>query len=118
MINFSNWDSKDNNKSTYDNINYKMNRQEKNARYHKLRMLLLLKSVHGVLYVKCKLYMIKLAKEIFILDLEYHNKVFINAELQNRNYPLSMRFYDFIINYSLYTIGDLQFDKFKFLTNF
>lgn len=75
-------------------------------------------SVHGILFIKSKLQMIKLAKEIFILDLEYFKEVFIHRELQNRNYPLSMRFYDFIINYSLQTIDDLQFDKFKFIANF
>jgi hypothetical protein len=81
-------------------------------------MLLLMNSVHGVLFIKCKLHMIKLAKEIFILDLEYFNEVFIHIELQNRNYPLSMRFYDFIINYALQSIDVLQFDKFKFITQF
>jgi hypothetical protein len=44
-------------------------------------MLLLLNAIQGILRIKIKLFMIKLAKEIFLLDLEYHNEVFIHAEL-------------------------------------
>lgn len=58
--------------------------------------------------------MIALAKQLFMLELEQGHQVSINNELQNQNYPMSCRFYDFIINYALNTFNETKKCKYNF----
>ena len=81
-------------------LKYKHQKAMAGELYRKLDMLMYLKALQGILFVKTKLLMIDLAKKLFMLDLEQGIEVVIHRELQNQNYPLSFRYYDFIINYA------------------
>lgn len=49
--------------------------------YRKLDMLMYLKALKGVLFIKTKLQQIELAKQLFMLDLEQGFEVVIHREL-------------------------------------
>ena len=48
--------------------------------------------------LRLRLEQCKLAKQIFILDIEQGQEVFIPKELSQDNLPMTFRYYDFIIN--------------------
>ena len=58
-----------------------------------------MRAIHHVLFLKMALAKIKLAKELFILDLEQGNEVFIISELSQHSFPMSMCYYDSLLNY-------------------
>ena len=65
--------------------------------YMRTRLMLSLRMLKGLLFIEVLLAKIKLAKEIFVLDVEQGQDVFILDDLSQRHLPLSFRFYDPII---------------------
>ena len=63
----------------------------------KLTMLINLKAVHKMLYIKVKLKVISLSKEIFILNINLGNKIYVPKEININKFPSSFRYYDFIL---------------------
>lgn len=86
--------------SLMDTINYrdvvKYNQQkEKLTRlYSKLKIVVNLKAVGGVLMLKALITKIKFAKQIFVLEIEQMHEAYIPNELSNDNLPSSFWFYD------------------------
>jgi len=76
---------------------YKIRRTFLMKQYLKLRLVLALGLLHGLFFIETLLRKIKLAKQIFVLDLEQGQEVFILSDLSQRNLPLSFRYYDPII---------------------
>ena len=61
-----------------------INRHNKSLKYElykKLGLLLLLGAVHQILYVKLKLKLIALAKELFILNINLGIKIYVPREI-------------------------------------
>lgn len=56
-----------------------------------------MKTVKGLFYIDALLKRINLAKEIFVLDIEQGNDVFIMDDLSQQKLPISFRYYDPII---------------------
>jgi hypothetical protein len=62
-------------------LKYKHNKAMAGELYRKLDMLMYLKALKGVLFIKTKLQQIELAKQLFMLDLEQGFEVVIHREL-------------------------------------
>jgi hypothetical protein len=60
----------------------------------KLTLLINLRAVYGVLYVKTVLKKIELTKQLFLLNLESAEEVLIPKDLSMDKLPASFRFYD------------------------
>ena len=65
--------------------------------YMKIRLILALRMLKGLFFIETLLTKIKLAKQIFVLDVEQGQEVFILDDLSQRFLPPSFRFYDPII---------------------
>lgn len=115
LINYSRWGKEKMLSSGMNSIlKYKHNKAMAGELYRKLDMLMYLKALKGVLFIKTKLCMIDLAKRIFMLDLEQGLEVVIHNELQNQNYPMSYRYYDFILNYAHKNFSHQKLNKYTF----
>lgn len=53
-----------------------------------------LKAISGISLLRCLLRRIQIVKELFIIDIEQGQEVFIPKELSQDHLPLSFRFYD------------------------
>ena len=84
LVQFSNWDirAKDIKMSLNKRLQYKYKKSSKSEQIRKLDMILFLRSVKGILFIKSKLKKIELIKELFILELEQGGEVFIPNELK------------------------------------
>lgn len=69
--------------------------------YMKTRLMLSLKMLKGLFFIETLLTKIKLAKQIFVLDVEQGQEVFILDDLSQRHLPLSFRYYDPIIQITI-----------------
>lgn len=63
-------------------------------------MLFYFNCLKGTLYIKSKLMVIDISKKLFLNELERGVDVAIPMELQNQRYPMSCRYYDFIIDFA------------------
>lgn len=75
-------------------VSYKTKKLPKSEVYNNLKIIINLKMVNKNLFIKLALRKIKIAKEIFILDLEQGQEVFIPKEFSLDRYPLSFQYYD------------------------
>jgi len=96
-------------------IEFKKNRHSLSAKFERIKLILNLKAVDKVLFIKLLLKKIELAKEIFILEIEQGQEVFIPAELSIDQYPMSFRFYDMILNFTKEAVSQetKEFHSFK-----
>jgi hypothetical protein len=84
---YSVWDKSDEERVATMDRNKKetmINRHNKSLKYElykKLGLLLLLGAVHQILYVKLKLKLIALAKELFILNINLGIKIYVPREI-------------------------------------
>ena len=62
--------------------------------YQKLKIVVNLKAVKGVMMLKALITKIKYAKQIFVLEIEQSKEAYIPNELSNDNLPSSFWFYD------------------------
>lgn len=103
-------------------IEYKKNKYIQNALFEKIKLVLNLKAVNKVLYIKLLLKKIDLAKSLFILEIEQGEEVFIPPEISINQYPLSFRFYDSILNFTSSSVSqktkDFHSHKNTFRLNF
>ena len=67
--------------------------------YRKISLLYYIGALNKILFIKLRLKQIKLAKEIFILDIEEGIPVFLPSELKKTNMPLSLKYYDGTLNF-------------------
>ena len=74
-------------------------------------MLVNLKAVHRILFVKVKLKVISLAKELFILNIDLGNKIYVPKEININKFPSSYRYYDFILLFIQEYISELKKNK-------
>jgi hypothetical protein len=58
-----------------------------------------IKAVDKILYIKLKLKLIELTKELFLYDIEHSTEVHIPEELRLADLPSAYWYYDFLINY-------------------
>lgn len=78
----------------------------KSMEYMKISLLIKLKAVRGVLMIKTILRRIKLAKFLFIQEIEQGQEVFIPYQLSQDHFPISMRYYDPILHIVNLEISD------------
>ena len=78
-------------------LEFKFERNNRVDQYLRLKLVLSLGAVRGEFLIKIFLRIINLAKEIFVLNIEQGQEVFIPLELTQDNYPHSFRFYDPIL---------------------
>lgn len=76
---------------------YKIRRTFLMKQYMKIRLILALRMLKGLFFIETLLTKIKLAKQIFVLDVEQGQEVFILDDLSQRFLPLSYKYYDPII---------------------
>jgi hypothetical protein len=76
---------------------YKIRRSFLLKQYNKVKMLMDLRILKGLFFIEILLRRIKLAKQIFVLDVEQGQEVFIPKDLSQVNMPMSFRYYDPII---------------------
>ena len=62
--------------------------------YQKLKLVINLKALKGVLMLKALITKIKFAKQLFVLEIEQMKEAYIPNELSNDNLPSSFWFYD------------------------
>ena len=62
-----------------------------------LQLALTLKCINGLSYIKCLLTRISISKNLFVLEMEQGNDVFIPKDLTQSRLPMSMRYYDAIL---------------------
>lgn len=62
-------------------INYKNNRLYKSNQFNKIKILLNMRAVQHILFLKLAIAKIKIAKSLFVLDLEQGNEVFIHKDI-------------------------------------
>ena len=79
----------------------------------KLKLVLGLKSLPGILYIRAMLMKIELSKQIFVLEIQDGLEVFICKDLSQQDMPLSFRFYDPIIHIILEKMTNESSDYFK-----
>ena len=66
-------------------------------KYKKFELLINLRSIRTIDFVRFNLKKIELAREIFLKEIEHGSEVFIPSEISSDHYPQSMRFYDHIL---------------------
>ena len=96
-------------------VAYKTKKLPKTEVYNNLKIIVNLKMVGKNLFIKLALRKIKLAKELFILDLEQGQEVFIPKEFSMDRFPLSFQYYDQLLNFCQENVSEQtkQFYKFK-----
>lgn len=75
----------------------KISRNSREKTIIKLNMVIKLRAINGIAYLRCLLRKIQIAKELFILEIEQGAEVFIPKELSQDHLPYSMRYYDPIV---------------------
>lgn len=76
---------------------YKIRRTFLMKQYMKIRLILSLRMLKGLFFIETLLTKIKLAKQIFVLDIEQGQEVFVLDDLSQRALPMSFKYYDPII---------------------
>ena len=79
------------------NVKYKMNINYKEALNHKLSMIINLKLIHGIHYLKTVLKKKEISRELFILSMEDGSEVYIPKDLSQDHLPISFRYYDHLL---------------------
>ena len=67
-----------------------MNRHQKSLKfelYCKLNFLIMIGAVKKILYVKLKLKLVNLAKELFILNINLGNKIHVPRDINIKSFP-------------------------------
>ena len=83
--------------------------------YRKIGLLNYIGALNKILFIKLRLKQIKLAKELFILDIEEGIAVHVPSELNIQHLPLTFRFYDNTLNFLDSEISNLTKSKYQFI---
>ena len=76
-----------------------------------------LKGISGIALIKCLLRKIQIVKELFIIDIEQGQEVFIPKELSQDHLPLSFRYYDPILMMIQEKVSDESREHFNIQNN-
>lgn len=77
-----------------DIVKYNQQKEKLVKLYSKLKVVINLKAVTGIMMLKALITKIKVAKQIFVLEIEQMKEAYIPNELSNDNLPSSFWFYD------------------------
>ena len=66
--------------------------------YNKVKFVCNLQACRANVLLRLRLEKVKLAKQLFVLDIEQGQEVFIPMELSQDKFPINFKYYDFIIN--------------------
>jgi hypothetical protein len=80
-------------------ISYKNQKTYLMNEYNKLNLIMNLKAVTGVTFIKAALRKISVCKQLFVLDLEQGTEVYMSKELNQNSFPMAFRYYDGILNH-------------------
>lgn len=75
-------------------LKYKFNKKNRQKLYQKLMLMMKVGALHSQLFTIAILQLIKLSKEVFMIDLEQGYESFIPKELSQDHLPMSFRYYD------------------------
>mmetsp|Transcript_14114 Transcript_14114/g.21992 ORF Transcript_14114/g.21992 Transcript_14114/m.21992 type:complete len:146 (-) Transcript_14114:533-970(-) len=78
-------------------IRQKFTRKFKEMIYNKINLVIGLKAIRGLVFLRVLLKKIELARELFLMDIEEGLEVFIPKDLSQDHLPYSFRYYDPII---------------------
>ena len=119
LINFSKWvNEKEKPLQIYSESEKIVKKRLKSIKldmYRKISLLYYIGALNKILFIKLRLKQIKLAKEIFILDVEEGIPVFLPSELKCSNMPLSFKYYDGTLNFLDSEISNLTKAKYQFM---
>jgi hypothetical protein len=79
----------------------------------RIRCILSLGLAKGILYPLLILKRIELSKKLFIMDLDSSYHVFLDKDLSHKKYPMSFRYYDFIISFTNENFSTSRRDYFR-----
>ena len=98
-----------------DAIRYKQQKYKCTKAYQKLKIVVNMKAVKGVMMLKALITKIMFAKKIFVLDIEQSKEAYIPNELCNDKLPPSFWFYDACLQQVQNLVLDekREFAKFK-----
>ena len=71
-------------------------------------MIVDLKALSAIDFIKFNLKKIEIAKDMFVKEIEHGEEVFIPSEMTQDSYPVSMRYYDPIL---VYLQNHMSFDQ-------
>ena len=74
-----------------------MEKRENVEIFLKLKMMLGVRGLKGILYVRILLEKIKISKKMFMEEIENGEEVFIPSDLSQDHFPMSFKYYDPII---------------------
>lgn len=100
-------------KSAKDFLRIKKSRVNKISVIHQLNIILGLKAVQKMAYVNFTLKKIELQKNLFLIDIEQGQEVFVPKDLSQNQLPLSFRYYDPLIRIIKDRIGDDILENFR-----
>ena len=83
--------------------------------YRKIGLLNYIGALNNILFIKLRLKQIKLAKEIFLLDIEEGIAVHLPNDLKSVGLPLSYQFYDGNLNFLDTEISSHTKSKYQFM---
>ena len=83
--------------------------------HRKISLLNYIGAINNILFIKLRLKQIKLAKELFILDIEEGIAVHLPSELKSVGLPLSFKFYDGTLNFLDTEISCHTKSKYQFM---
>ena len=78
-------------------MKYKFERKSRELVLNKLKIMINLKLVGGIIYVNSLLKKIELSKELLILEIQQGKEVFLGPEFNQSTLPASFRYYDSIL---------------------
>jgi mannose-6-phosphate isomerase class I len=110
-----------------DNEKFRMHEHKTNKKYYrdrrvkhelvvllaKLKLILGLRSLKGMLYIRALLEKIELSKQVFTLEIQDDAEVYISPDLSQKQLPLSFRYYDPLILIVQERMSDDRKDYFK-----
>ena len=113
------WGYKNKNNKNFSRIvHYKQIRRFKQMHYNQIKLLINFNTFKGMHYIKASLLKTKLAREIFIADIEQGREIYIPDEISIERYPVSFRFYDSTIKLVRNMLSDDIKQYFSFKNTF
>ena len=76
-------------------------------------MIIALKAVHGKLYLRALKKKIQVARELFIIEIEQGEEVYIPGDLSQDQLPYSFRYYDPVMMFAQDAVSDYKRDYFN-----
>lgn len=94
-------------KIDYDNrVEVKHKRLKLLSKLNKIKIVLNMRIVHPYFLLRLMIEKIQIVKDMFVQEISLGNEVLIPRELSQDNFPMSFRYYDFILNHVMDNVSN------------